>query len=141
MNTAVKGATKWFLEKAKTNPIPYALFKTILNKQIEWARKRNVIINFDELADAVRSELLKVEIHIMPAGTGRKEPTPEHESAPLFRNTENIAPLIINFSSVGEAVSATVIFDWMFRVLNKAKAEKYSGLELTAREIKEADHA
>ena len=141
MKTAVKGATKWFLEKAKANPIPYALFKAILNKQIEWARKRNVVINFEELAKAVRAELLKEGIYTMADDTGREISTPKQKTASLFDNAESgegIPPLLINFSSVGEALSATVIFDWLARTLSKAKAEKYSGLELTAREIKEA---
>lgn len=47
MKTAVKGASKWLIEKASTNPklnpIPYPLFRTILGKQIEWARTQRAV--------------------------------------------------------------------------------------------------
>ena len=87
MKTAVKGASKWLIEKAtankKLNPIPYALFKTILNKQIEWARsQRGQNLNFDELAELVKAELLKSGIHTMTESIKR-------ESVSLFDDSEN----------------------------------------------------
>ena len=63
MKTAVKSAAKWLLEKAKDNPklnpVPFPLFKSILEKQITWAREqRGFYLSFDELAEYVRAELL-----------------------------------------------------------------------------------
>lgn len=63
MKTAVKSAAKWLLEKAKDNPklnpVPFPLFKSILEKQITWAREqRGFYLSFDELAENVRAELL-----------------------------------------------------------------------------------
>ena len=43
MKQAVKGASKWLIEHTKRNPIPFKLFKSILDKQIEWAKNNRGI--------------------------------------------------------------------------------------------------
>lgn len=73
MKTAVKSAAKWLLEKAKDNPklnpVPFPLFKSILEKQITWAREqRGFYLSFDELAENVRAELLKSNFFPMSSG-------------------------------------------------------------------------
>ena len=80
---AVRGASKWLIEHTKRNPIPFKFFKSILDKQIEWAKNnRGVTLNFAELSEAVKSELLKGGIYVMSADG--KTNKPEHTSASLF---------------------------------------------------------
>lgn len=88
MKKAADSAAKWLTEKAranpKLNPIPYPFFKSILNKQIEWVRtQRGVTLDFDELAEAVRAELFKVEIYTMV--DSKRETKPAKESS-LFED-------------------------------------------------------
>ena len=53
MKQAVRGASKWLIEHTKSNPIPFKLFKSILDKQIEWAKNnRGVTLNFGELSES-----------------------------------------------------------------------------------------
>lgn len=129
MKKAVDSATKWLTDKVrgnpKLNPIPYAFFKSIINKQVEWAAKRGVNLNFTELAEAVRAELLKAGIYTM-SESRNKHQTNNAETR------ENIPPLLIKFHSAGEAASMTVIFDWLHRVFTKAANENYSGLHISA---------
>ena len=132
MKKAVDSAAKWLADKAKSNPklnpIPYAFFKSIINKQVEWAAKRGVSLDFSELAEAVRGELLKSGIYTMaddkrPVQSARKSGTGTGGEFP---------PLLIKFHSAGEAVSMTLIFDWLHRVFTKAAEEKYSSLRISA---------
>lgn len=137
MKKAVDSAAKWLADKVKgnpkLNPIPYAFFKSIINKQVEWAAKRGVTLNFSELAEAVRAELLRAGIYTMAESS--------KDSKPKQENPEAISPLLIEFHSAGEAASAMVIFDWLNRVFTKAANEKFSALCITANGTKEADHA
>ena len=142
MKKAVDSATKWLAEKVKgnpkLNPIPYPFFKSIINKQVEWAAKRDVALDFEELAEAVRGELLKAGIYTMADSRASRSgsKSARQETIPLDgTDTEArgaIPPLLIKFHSAGEAVSMTVIFDWLHRVFTKAANEKYSGLRITA---------
>lgn len=83
MKKAAESAAKWLADKVmgnpKLNPVPYALFRSIVNKQIEWAAKRGVRFDFTELSEAVRSELLKAGIYTM-SSDGKQE----HKTASLF---------------------------------------------------------
>lgn len=87
MKQAVKGASKRLIEHSKRNPIPFKLFKLILDKQIEWAKNnRGITLNFGELSEAVKAELLKGGIYVMsPDGKTNK---PEYTSASLFATGE-----------------------------------------------------
>ena len=91
MKKAAESAAKWLADKVKANPklnpIPYPFFKSIINKQIEWAAKRGVALDFTELAEAVRKELLKVGIHTM--AESKKESKSERETSSLFEGTES----------------------------------------------------
>ena len=141
MEKAVDSATKWLAEKVKgnpkLNPIPYPFFKSIINKQVEWAAKRDVALDFEELAEAVRGELLKAGIYTMAdSRSGNKSARQVGDTDAEARGA--IPPLLIKFHSAGEAVSMTVIFDWLHRVFTKAANEKYSGLRITADGTKEA---
>ena len=148
MKKAVDSATKWLAEKVKgnpkLNPIPYPFFKSIISKQVEWAAKRDVALDFEELAEAVRGELLKAGIYVMAdsradrsgSKSSRQETIPIEGTDTEARGA--IPPLFIRFHSAGEAVSMTLIFDWLNRVFTKAASEKYSGLRITADGTKEA---
>ena len=148
MKKAVDSATKWLAEKVKgnpkLNPIPYPFFKSIINKQVEWAAKRDVALDFDELAEAVRGELLKAGIYTMADSRASRSgsKSARQETIPLDGTDAEargaIPPLLIKFHSAGEAVSMTLIFDWLHRVFTKAANEKYSGLRITADGTKEA---
>ena len=92
MIKAAHSAASWLADKVKANPklnpIPYPFFKSILNKQVEWARtQRGIRLEFEELAEAVRKELLKVGIHTM--SESKKESKSERETSSLFEGTES----------------------------------------------------
>lgn len=76
MKKTAESATKWLTEKVKSNPklnpIPYSFFKSIISKQIEWAAKRGVALDFTELAQAVSAELLKAGIYVMAESLKKK---------------------------------------------------------------------
>ena len=87
MRKATESAAKWLADKVKgnpkLNPIPYSFFKSIISKQVEWARtQRKIILNFEELAEAVSAELLKAGIYVMAERRkgAKKEIKPERES-------------------------------------------------------------
>lgn len=76
----------------KLNHVPYGLFKSIVNKQVELAAKRGIRFDFTELSEAVSSELFKAGIYTMPPD-GKLE----HKTASLIDDdTEGgeIPPLI-----------------------------------------------
>ena len=119
MKKAAESAAKWLADKVmgnpKLNPIPFPFFKSIVSKQVEWARtQRNVNLNFEELSDAVRSELLKSGIHVM--SESRKENKPEHED---WRNVDST---------------------WFALVLEKAAIEKCSCLKISVQSEEEDCH-
>ena len=144
MKKAAESAAKWLADKVKANPklnpIPYPFFKSIINKQLEWALKRGVALDFTELAEAVRAELLKAGIYTMADSKPQHQPAKSsHEDLPDTGGV--IPPLFIQFSSASEAMCAITIFDWLHKVFSKAHAEKYSGLRLTASGTQEVHHA
>ena len=50
----IDGATEFLLKVSKDiNPIPFPLFKSAIDKQIEWAANRGETLDFDTLAEAV----------------------------------------------------------------------------------------
>ena len=92
MMKAAHSAASWLADKVKANPklnpSPYPFFKSIVNKQVEWARtQRGIRLEFEELAEAVRKELLKVGIHTM--AESKKESKSERETSSLFEGTES----------------------------------------------------
>ena len=67
---AARSAAKWLSVQVKNNqklnPLPYPFFSTAINNQVNWGKtQRGVILDFEELAQATRSELLKAGIHVM----------------------------------------------------------------------------
>lgn len=81
MRKAVESAANWLAAHSKHNPIPYPLFKSIITKQIEWADKKGIRLDFAKLADAVRAELQKSGIRVTSEGNDR-------QSKPLFEDTD-----------------------------------------------------
>ena len=142
MKKAVDSAAKWLAEKVKANPklnpIPYPFFKSIIGKQIEWAAKRGVSLDFEELSQAVRTELLKVGIYTM--AESEKASNPKYDSTQA-KASGAIPPLLIKFHSASEAMATTAIFEWLRKVFDKAHSEKYSGLSLTAEATQEGNNA
>ena len=131
MMKAAHSAALWLADKVKANPklnpIPYPFFKSIVSKQVEWARtQRGIRLEFEELAEAVRRELLKVGIHTMAK--------PEHETGSLFKGTESgekIPPLAFSLRTYGDFLA---LFNWLHKVFNNAEG---SEVELTAKITKE----
>lgn len=150
MKVAVKGATKWLIEKAtankKLNPVPYALFKSILEKQIEWARQqRGRILDFEELASAAREELLKSGIYVMSGSRNKQEAEIEHEEKLLFseldeKDMTEISP-VLNLELTSDAsFTMARLFDWLHSVFDKAVANKYSSLQVSVKAVTEAEN-
>lgn len=140
MKKAAESAAKWLADKVmanpKLNPIPYPFFKSIINKQIEWAAKRGVALDFMELAEAVRKELLKVGIHTM--AESKKEAKSERETNSLFEGTESgeaIPPQTLHLRADD---NFAVLINWLQGVIGSAVEEKYTGLDFTAKITKEA---
>ena len=140
MMKAAHSAASWLADKVKANPklnpIPYPFFKSIVNKQVEWARtQRGIRLEFEELAEAVRTELLKVGIHTM--SESKKESKSERETSSLFEGTESwevIPPQTLHLRADD---NFAVLILWLQGVIDTAIAEKYTGLELTAKITKE----
>lgn len=142
MKQAVKGASKWLIEHSKRNPIPFKLFKSILDKQIEWAKNnRGVKIDFGELSEAVKSELLKSGIYVMsPDG---KTNMPEYTSASLFATgEESSSPMpSLTLSLSDDEPTLPKLFGWLQIVFSKATAEGITELRFTVNAVKETGHA
>ena len=140
MIKAALSAASWLADKVKANPklnpIPYPFFKSIVNKQVEWARtQRGIRLEFEELAEAVRTELLKVGIHTM--AESKKESKSERETSSLFEGTESgeaIPPQTLHLRADD---NFAVLILCLQGVIDTAIAEKYTGLELTAKITKE----
>lgn len=141
MIKAAHSAASWLADKVKANPklnpIPYPFFKSIVNKQVEWARtQRGIRLEFEELAEAVRKELLKVGIHTM--SESKKESKSERETSSLFEGTESgeaIPPQTLHLRADD---NFAVLINWLQGVIDSAVEEKYTGLELTAKITREA---
>ena len=135
MKQAIKGASKWLTEHTKRNPIPYKLFKSIVDKQIVWAKGRGVNLDFGELSEAVKTELLKAGIHTMsPDGT--------QTEASLFATGEQpttIPALILSLK--GDTPILPAIFKWLYGVFNKATAEGFTELRFSVKAVEESGHA
>ncbi len=138
MIKAAHSAASWLADKVKANPklnpIPYPFFKSIVNKQVEWARtQRGIRLEFEELAEAVRKELLKVGIHTM--AESKKESKSERETSSLFEGTESgeaIPPLTFNLRTCGDFLA---LFSWLHTVFNSAEG---SEVKLSAKITREA---
>lgn len=154
MKKAAESAAKWLADKVrgnpKLNPIPFPFFKSIVSKQVEWARtQRNVNLKFDELSDAVRSELLKAGIHVM--SESRKENKPEREdwrnSDSTEKGTEHeiLPPLHLSLNpltlNAGALEPMHKLFKWFALVLEKAAIEKCSCLKISVHSEEEDCHA
>ena len=138
MKKAVEGASKWLIEHTKRNPIPYKLFKSILDKQIEWARNnRGVMLNFGELSEAVKAELLKGGIYVMSAD-GKPNKSPNTQSASLFATSEE--PYTFPELTLSFAYSEPILprlFGWLCRVFDEASAEGIAESRFTVNAVKE----
>ena len=141
MRKAAQSAASWLADKVKhnpkLNPIPYPFFKSIVNKQVEWARtQRGITLKFEELAEAVKTELLKAGIHTM--AESKKEAKSERESSSLFESIESGEAILPNTIHLKADDNFAVLINWLQKVLDCAVDENYSGLDLTAKITKEA---
>lgn len=140
MRKAAESAAKWLADKVmgnpKLNPIPYPFFKSIVNKQVEWAAKRGMRLDFLELSEAVRAELLKAGIYTM-SENGRQE----HKTASLFDADSGgeIPPLILSLSDDEPKMPA--LFKWLHYVFDKAASEGFKELHFSVKAVKEDGHA
>lgn len=141
MKTAIKGASNWLKKHTKQNPIPYKFFKSILDNQVKWGEGRGVRIDFAELSEAVKAELLKAGIYVMsPDGTSEQ---PEHKTVSLFaENEESHSPMpALTLSLSDNEPTLPKLFGWFHAVFDKATAEGITGLRFTVNAVKEAGHA
>ena len=141
MMKAAHSAASWLADKVKANsklnPIPYPFFKSIVNKQVEWARtQRGIRLEFEELAEAVRKELLKIGIHTM--SESKKESKSERETSSLFEGTESWEAIPPQTLHLRADDNFAVLINWLQGVIDSAVEEKYTGLELTAKITREA---
>ena len=141
MMKAAQSAASWLADKVKgnpkLNPIPYPFFKSIVNKQVEWAKtQRGIRLEFEELAEAVRTELLKVGIYTM--AESKKESKPERETSSLFEGTESGETISTQTLHLKADDNFAVLILWLQGVIDTAIAEKYTGLELSAKITREA---
>ena len=135
MKQAIKGASKWLTEHTKRNPIPYKLFKSIVDKQIEWAKNRGVTLNFGELSEAVKAELLKAGINVMsPDG---KQP----EASKIATGKEPSTIPALTLSLNGDTPILPALFRWLYGVFNKATAEGFTELRFSVNAVEESGHA
>ena len=144
MRKAAESAAKWLADKVrgnpKLNPIPYPFFKSIVNKQVEWARtQRGIALDFEELAEAVRTELLKAGVHTMPEG-GRQQSATKTEAgtASIFDADDGgeIPPLILSLSDDEPKMPA--LFKWLHYVCDRAVNEGFKELHFSVKAVKEA---
>lgn len=137
MKQAVRGASKWLIEHTKSNPIPFKLFKSILDKQIEWAKNnRGITLNFGELSEAVKSELLKGGIYVISENGISNQP--EHTSASLFATGEPaFSSLTLSLSD--DEPTLPKFFGWLHAVFSKATANGITELQFAVKAIKDVD--
>lgn len=135
MKQAIKGASKWLIEHTKRNPIPYKLFKSIVDKQIVWAKSRGVNLDFGEVSEAVKAELLKAGIHVMsPDG---KQP----EASKIATGKESSTIPVLTLSLIDGEPILPALFRWLYGVFNKATAEGFTELRFSVNAVKETGHA
>ncbi|MBQ6983005.1 MAG: hypothetical protein IJQ15_11330 [Synergistaceae bacterium] len=142
MKQAIKGASKWLTEHTKRNPIPYKLFKSIVDKQIVWAKSRGVNLDFGELSEAVKAELLKAGIHVM-SPDGKQ---PEYSATSKIATGEESHPLIpvigdLTLSLSDDEPTLPRLFGWFHAVFDKATAEDITELRFSVNAVKEASDA
>ncbi|MBQ3447633.1 MAG: hypothetical protein IJG37_08330 [Synergistaceae bacterium] len=138
MRKAAESAAKWLADKVmgnpKLNPIPYPFFKSIVNKQVEWAAKRGMRLDFLELSEAVRAELLKAGIYTM-SENGRQE----HRTESIFDTDTEIPPLALSLSD--DAPKMPALFKWLYSVFDRAASEGFKELHFSVKAVKEDGHA
>lgn len=147
MLKAAESAAKWLADKVKgnpkLNPVPYPFFRSIVNKQVEWARtQRGISLDFEELAEAVREKLLKAGIYTMSAGKNDFQPSTTTQTQPKVSFSElgsetggTHPPLTLHLRADD---NFTVLLDWLHEVKNSAVKEQYTGLDLMAKITREA---
>ena len=138
MRKAAESAAKWLADKVmgnpKLNPIPYPFFKSIVNKQVEWAAKRGMRLDFLELSEAVRAELLKAGIYTM-SENGRQE----HRTESIFDTDTEIPPLTLSLSD--DEPKFPALFKWLYSVFDRAAREGFKELHFSVKAVKEDGHA
>ena len=129
--SAAKSAAEWLAgivrKDNKLNPIPYPLFKSCLDKRIEWALKDSVILDPERLEKLIKEELATVGIHVSPNKYKKAQPLPaqkQDSSAP----SKDWSYLL-----QADNVNSTVqLFKWMYSVLDNAAASHTKSIRFSA---------
>ena len=138
----IDGATEFLLKVSKDiNPIPFPLFKSAIDKQIEWAANRGETLDFDTLAEAVKQNLERMNVQVMPNKFAKKkqnnrnwmpEPDPDLAYIPDTPDNDTFTLLLDDKQNTAE------LFVWFCFVLNKANAQNSTSIYFTA-EVKKGD--
>lgn len=150
MKSAVKGACKWFKKNIEAgtiaNPIPFPLFKAILDKQIGWAlTNRHITLDFQEVSEAVRFELLRSRIKVLFSNESPQKAPAKTEAQLSIENestvSEEIFPALTLNLKANTDLSMLEMFKWFHSVLDRAVADNSSMLQFSVESLKEDEHA
>ena len=124
MKRAVEGATTWLLKIAQnTNPIPYGLFKSGINRRIGWAAEKGITLDFDTLAEEIKKSLAYQGVQVMP-NKYVKQQEEIHTADGFFLNDSDKFVLTSRdgFSKM---------FSWLYSVFEKAEREDFPQIIFT----------
>ncbi len=135
MKTAIDGAVKWLTEKARNKTMAYSFFKSAIDHQIEWATKRKFpkSLNFTELSEAVKAELIKQGYKILNAKDNDRQQNLFSEGA----TSCEILPAIVLSRQRESYFTLEKVFGWLKTAFERASAGNYSQIRLSACGVKE----
>ena len=140
MQNAINGAVGFLMKiSADTNPIPYPLFKSSLERQIKWAADKGHQLDFDALAEAVKKELESNNVRVMPNKYAQKQQTNRRNWTPNDTNQSVTVPQLETLTiSKYDNKSIVKFINWLYSVLNQSEAQKIQTICFTA-ELKKGD--
>ena len=136
--SAAKGAAEWLAkivrEDNKLNPIPYPLFKSCLDKRIEWGLKDGIIFDIERLEKLIKEELATVGIHVSPNKYKKAQPQPAQKQSNSSPSNDWSCYL-----RADDANSTVQLFKWLYSVLDNAAASHPRGIRFSAQIEREID--
>ncbi len=143
---AGESAANWLLTKAhakkKLNPVPYALFASIVSKQVKWAAQfRDIKLDFDEVAEVVENVLRENGVSVQVSETKSRmdytqgedddeEEVSESESNEAITVTADECEIFTGGAVPIECEKAAY---WFANLMSLAIAGKHKKVILTAR--------
>ncbi len=116
MEKLAKAISNWLAGQVKNNPklnpVPPQIFEALLNKQIEAAKKRGQNIDYNTLAEAVKIELSKSNIAVIPSSSNMlqksEETHPELAASPEREAEDEDANVFNAGANIGVVIGSTV---------------------------------